>query len=309
MQACTLMKVQPKILLLIFLVVLQIISQHNVLTGQAKEQPQKCIMVFGAHADDVEVMAGGTFARYISEGYKGIYVCITNNTAGNAIEGVGGGTTPGDTPGMIFTVSDSPLKYPADGIETMQVRQEEARNAAAVFGATTVFLDFRESFIWQGRKACYIESDEFYKYQPPGRSVIGTATVFSENVSLVVKLLKEFKPEIVIIHTLGGDKNEHEASAYLVYAAFKRGMDQGIPVGKLLMRPKGWLIENPAKVTGRGKPDIRIDVTKFIGVKYEALNKHVSQNGGYMKQVLPDEVTEEFITVLDNARFPNPRKK
>jgi LmbE family N-acetylglucosaminyl deacetylase len=111
-----------------------------------------------------------------------------------------------------------------------------------------------------------------------------------------------YKPEIVIMHTLGGDKNEHENSAYLVYMAFERAMDQGVPVGKLWMKPKGWLLEDPAKVTGRGKPDIQIDTRKFIKTKYEALNKHVSQNGGFMKQTLPDEVTEEFITVLDNMK-------
>lgn len=33
-------------------------------------------MVFGAHADDVEILAGGTFAKYIADGYEGVYVCV-----------------------------------------------------------------------------------------------------------------------------------------------------------------------------------------------------------------------------------------
>ena len=60
------------------------------LLAQETVEPNKCIMVFGAHADDVELIAGGTFARYISEGYKGIYVCVINNFAGCGIESVAG---------------------------------------------------------------------------------------------------------------------------------------------------------------------------------------------------------------------------
>jgi hypothetical protein len=49
------------------------------LSAQVQNPPDRCIMVFGAHADDVDEIAGGTFAKYISEGYKGVYVCVTNN--------------------------------------------------------------------------------------------------------------------------------------------------------------------------------------------------------------------------------------
>ena len=116
------------------------------LSGSAfgQEKPRKCIMVFGAHADDVENIAGGTFARYISEGYEGIYVCVINNFAGCAIESVGGGTRP--PAGIIkplFSISNSPFSYPVDALETIQIRQEEAINAATVFKAVPVFLDFR----------------------------------------------------------------------------------------------------------------------------------------------------------------------
>jgi hypothetical protein len=71
--------------LLLCFVVLPLITT-NLIIARGKEKPRKCIMVFGAHADDVESMAGGTFARYIADGYEGIYVCVTNNTAGCSIE-------------------------------------------------------------------------------------------------------------------------------------------------------------------------------------------------------------------------------
>ena len=74
-------------------------GNHLIICGQGKDFPIKCIMVFGAHADDVDEMAGGTFAKYIATGYKGIYVCVTNNLAGCNLEG-----TPFHDKGLIFSL-------------------------------------------------------------------------------------------------------------------------------------------------------------------------------------------------------------
>lgn len=270
-------------------------------TGQDK--PQKCIMVFGAHADDVEPMAGGTFARYISEGYEGIYVCVINNFAGCGIESVGGGTTPPpEVTRPLFTVSGSPNSYPVDALETIQIRSEEAIAAAAVFGAKPVFLDFREGFVWQGRSRCYLGSDAYHQYDPPGRQAVSLAEEESGNVEFLVDFLRKYSPEIVIAHTMGGDKHDHGNSGYIMYLAFKKAMEKGVPVGKLWMKPKGWLLDDESKAYKRGKADVRINVKDFINIKYEALNKHVSQKGTIRKQTRPEEVTEEYITVLDNTK-------
>ena len=86
-----------------------------------KINPGKCIMVFGAHADDVDEIAGGTFAKYIAMGYQGVYVCVTNNLAGCNLE-----RTPFYDKGPDFAVSGSPLKYPVGALETRQIRSEEA---------------------------------------------------------------------------------------------------------------------------------------------------------------------------------------
>lgn len=271
--------------------------------AQVKAKPNKCIMVFGAHADDVEPMAGGTFAKYISEGYQGIYVCVINNFAGCGIESVGGGTNPPpEVTKPLFTISSSLNSYPADALETIQIRSEEARNAAAVFHATPLFLDFREGIIWLGRKRCNLGSEDYFQYQPPGRQAISLAEEESGNVDYLADLLKKYSPEIVITHTMGGDKHDHGNSGYIMYLAFKKAMEKGYAVGKLWMRPKGWLMDNESKARGRGTADVKINVKDFIAVKYEALNKHISQKGTIRKQTRPEEVTEEFITVLDNTK-------
>ena len=75
--------------------------------AQQLEKPRKCILVFGAHADDVESLAGGTFAKYIAMGYEGIYVGVINNLAGCSLE-----KTPYFKGAPPFTVSNSTQAFP-----------------------------------------------------------------------------------------------------------------------------------------------------------------------------------------------------
>lgn len=269
-----------------------------------QDKPEKCIMVFGAHADDVELIAGGTFARYISEGYQGIYVCVINNFAGCGIESVGGGTRPpAGVTAPLFTVSDSPNSYPVDALETIQIGKEEGLCAAAVFKAVPLFLDFRQGYFWQGRKRCYLGSDEYHQFQPPGRQVVSLAELGSSgNVEYLVEILQEYSPEIVITHALGVDKHDHRNCAYLLYLAFREAMDEGVPVGQLWVQPKGWLLDNQARPVIREEAMVQVDVTEYLDIKYEALNQHINQMGIPRKPDGPEEYTEKFICVLDNPR-------
>jgi LmbE family N-acetylglucosaminyl deacetylase len=283
--------------------VLLVLIQCNFAIAQGKDNPRKCIMVFGAHADDVDEIAGGTFAKYIDMGYEGVYVCVTNNLAGCNLE-----RTPYYKKGPNFTMSDSPLRYPVEALETRQIRSEEAMQAAAVYRAVPVFLDFCEPELYLGRKVIIYASEDFVNFNPPGRRQISLATRYSEDVDIVVDLLRKYQPEIVITHTLGGEKLDHEGTAYMMYLAFKKAKEKNIPLGKLWMTVNGWLLDEEAQKRGRGKPDIQIDVKDYLKTKYEALNKHVSQNGGFGRDYVlenktqPKEVLEEFITVLDYTK-------
>jgi LmbE family N-acetylglucosaminyl deacetylase len=288
----------PRLFVLLSIVLLSCIA-----VAGAKDKPRKCILVFGSHADDVEEIAGGTFAKYIAEGYQGVYVCVMNNTAGCLVE-----KAPGDKGGPSFTVSSSPRTYPVDALETNQIREVEARSAAAVFGATPVFLNYIEPEIWLGRKLIVFGTKEFMLFNPPGRRQVSLATRYSEDVDVVVNLLKQYQPEIIIIHTLGGEKLDHGNSAYLMYLACQKAISRRIAVGKLWMKVDGWLLDSTAQKAGRGNPDVHIEVKDYLKTKYEALDKHISQNGGFGRkyvirnQAQPKEVIEEFITVLDNTR-------
>jgi len=271
-------------------------------TISAQDKPEKCIMVIGAHADDVESIAGGTLAKYIAMGYKGIYVGTINNLAGCSLE-----RTPYFNGAPKFTSSASPNQYPVDALETSQIREEEALQAAAVFGATPVFLNFVEPWFSMGRKQIDYGTPQYDQFSPPGKRLISIATIVAIDVESVCELLRKYRPEIVITHTLGGEKLDHGNTAYLVYLEFKKMIKEKVPVGKLWMPVRGWLADDYAQQSGIGKPDVLIDVRDFLKIKYAAYDKHVSQNGGFgrayvlsnRKPTYNDEV-EEFITIMDN---------
>ena len=271
----------------------------NLLFAQQIREPRKCIMVFGAHADDIEQIAGGTLAKFMDEGYEGVYVVVINNTAGCLIE-----KAPGlwDFEKKEFIQPKSPKTYPPDALETIQIRTEEALQAAAVFGAIPVFLNFSELVIWQGRKKCLFGTEDYYNFNPPGRPAVSISTRHSDQIDAVVKCLETYKPEISIIHTLGGEKHDHGNSAYLMYLAFMKARSMGIPVGKLWMKVDGWYLEPEAPVNGRGQPDGKIEITEYNKTKYKALNKHLSQKGGKrgLDIRLGEKYFEKFITVIGN---------
>ena len=278
----------------------------NFIFAGVGDKPRKCILVFGAHADDVEGIAGGTLAKYIAEGYKGVYVCVTNNLAGNQIEKIPGNWDFG-TGKLTAAITKSPKIYQVDALETMQIRREEALAAANVFGAEPVFLDFCEPEFWMGRKLTVYGTEEYVKFDPPGRKQISIATRYSEDVNFVVALLKKYQPEITIMHMPGGEKLDHGESGYMMYLAFKKAISQGIPVGKLWTVSRGWLADSMAQQNGRGKPDVRVDVRNHLKTEFAAWSKHRSQNGGEIEQHVwsrrgRDRNFEEFITILDNAK-------
>jgi LmbE family N-acetylglucosaminyl deacetylase len=260
-------------------------------------------MIFGAHADDADEIAGGTFAKYIADGYKGVYVVAINNLDGCNLE-----RTPWYDKGPNFSISSSPHKYPVDALETSQIREEEAREAAAVYPATPVFINYKEPTFYIGRKMVYYGEEQYHQYDPPGRQLVPVATYMNNEVDTIVEMLIKYKPDIIITHTLGGEKMDHGNVAYMIYLAVKKAAETNQFKGKLWMSVNGWFLDSFAQQNGKGKPDVHIDVKDFLKIKYSALNKHISQNGGFGRDYVmgnktqPKEVIEEFITVFDNTK-------
>lgn len=232
---------------------------------------QPVIMVIGAHADDVELYAGGVLSKLIREGWRGIYVCATNNTAGNQLDSY----NP-SRPGGFLNVQKIQGPYPSDALETMQIRKEEARRAAAVLGAEPVFLDLNETFCWIGRRQVYMDHPLWGSYDAPGHGSVTSASD-GPGLALAAGLMKKYEPDLVLTHILGDGNPEHGQTGDLAYRAFRRALAEGARLGQLWMS-----LKNPPQYLGRApaRPDISVDVTAFAPLNRRALAEHMSQNGG-----------------------------
>ncbi|MBI1898921.1 MAG: PIG-L family deacetylase [Acidobacteria bacterium] len=242
---------------------------------------QPVVMAVGAHCDDIEVQTGGTLVNLLRQGWKGLYVVTTNNTAGNYLRGGEGST------------------FPVDGLETIQVRQEEGRRAAAMFGLEPHYLNLHELVFYLGRQQITMEDEEWGLYDPPGNGPV-TSSPEGKGLELMTALLEQHEPDLVIAHLLS-DKPEHGQSGDLVYRAFKQATARGARLGQLWM-PVGRFLPYFQRV--RLHPDISIDVTEDNRLNWEALQHHVSQNAAGMIGMKPQpgkKRYEHFIIIVDNT--------
>src|ERR1039457_3750438 len=137
-------------------------------------------MAFGAHADDVEWGFGGTLAKLIEQGWKGIYVVAINNSAGNHLDSVHEQPGPEDYLNIQKVIGP----FPSDALESIQIRQEESRRAAAVYGAQPGFLNLHETYFWLRRKEIYFYDPRWPLFDPPGTGIVtSAANVDRKNIS------------------------------------------------------------------------------------------------------------------------------
>lgn len=231
---------------------------------------QPVVMAIGAHADDVEGSFGGTLANLIDQGWKGIYVVATNNTAGNHLDSVHEQPRPED----YLNIQKVLGPFPAGALETIQIRQEESRRAAAVFGAQPEFLNLHETWFWLGRQEVYFYDPRWSRYDPPGTGIVTSAAAGSKGLDLAVELIKRYQPDVVLAMLLADRNPEHGETGDVTYRAFVRAAREGAHVGQLWMTMR----ERPQYLERvRMDPDISVDVTRQIPRVLAALEQHVSQ--------------------------------
>ena len=96
----------------------------------------RSLVFIGAHADDIELHAGGFAAKASQQNMPVHFVMVTNNMSGNLLpEG-----QPDATP------------YRLPPALTREIRTREQQAAADVIGATTHFLDYPQRHYWDGRQ-------------------------------------------------------------------------------------------------------------------------------------------------------------
>jgi len=240
---------------------------------------QKTMIFFGAHPDDETFGMGSTLAQYVNVGVRVYYVCATRGEAG---------TVEPEFMQGFASIAD--------------LRSNEMKCAAQILGlAGVIYLGYRDSGM----------SGSPDNKNPEALAMAPVAEV----ASLIVKIIRELKPDVVITHDAGGGYVHpdhiavHNATLKAFYAA---GDPQQYPAAgeafqpsKLYfgVRPHGFMKImvkimplfglNPHQF-GRNKD---IDLTRMINVNYPVnaeirLNRqsveirdkaaacHASQGGG-----------------------------
>ncbi|MEN6436491.1 MAG: PIG-L deacetylase family protein [Anaerolineaceae bacterium] len=195
------------------------------------------VLVIMAHPDDIEFTCAGTIAHWVKQGTRAGYVICTSGDVG---------------------IADLSLTRQ----QVAEIRETEARNAAAAAGVT----------------------DVVFLHEPDG--------LLNATLELRMKLVREirrFKPEVVICGDptaiWSGESRlnhpDHRAAALAaVDAAFPAA---GQPHLFEELREEGLEAHKPRKVfiARRGQNDTYINIDDSIEVKIQALRAHKSQMGDW----------------------------
>ena len=226
---------------------------------------QPCIAAILAHADDLELECAGTFAKYIAQGYKGIYgVLSLCNSGWNKDSGKGGYS-------------------PSKGI--IPRRHAEAEAAAKVFGAEIFKMDLMENIYTnsQGEITALSFSRQGYRGEDPPDGGVPLAVAAGagctgffrgDSIDRVADVLIRNEPDIVICQGIDTNNPDHFAASLIVYKAHRKA-SQSVEIGPLYMS-----YGDDCYV--RKDPDWIVDVTGHEEVAEKALCCHKSQGGPAM---------------------------
>jgi LmbE family N-acetylglucosaminyl deacetylase len=188
------------------------------------------IVSIHAHPDDAEILAGGTLALLCQREHEVVIVSLSAGDCGSTAHG-------------------------AD--ETASIRKAEAREAAAVIGAT---------YRWGGFRDLAIFNDD-----PSRRMVTG--------------LIRELRPDIVLTAAPSDYLCDHEATSQLVrdacFAAPIPNYEVGTPHLPLAAIPHLYFMDPIEQRDRSGLPtlaDFTVNVESTFATKRAMLAKHQSQN-------------------------------
>ncbi len=238
---------------------------------------KKSIAVIMAHADDIELSAGATLARYIDEGYRALYGVLSRCNSG-------------------WTVTEEKGGHYISSLEIIPQRRAEAEAAVKVFGAELHYGDLLEncyttrdgvrivpSFTGPvGVREPEIDSGAIAADDLPEGTLFATATGAGvpwdghPAIREVSDLLAAWEPDLVIGQPIGNLNLDHYAAAQIVGIAWQVAA-QETAIGPYLI---------PVQPPGIGrsrfpplKADRLVDVTGYEETCLQALACHRSQGG------------------------------
>lgn len=180
-------------------------SNHN---RSDQNKSGRSLVLIGAHADDIELHAGGFAAKVSQQNRPVHFVMVTNNMSGNLL--------PAGQPGA------SPYRLPP--AQTREIRTREQQAAADVIGATTHFLDYPQRHYWDGQAPVTLTFVPV-KHDPlPASSDLPPLLIAAQNPQAIARmgeLLVSLKPAVIVTQTITDVDPEHHATASLVWQAYR----------------------------------------------------------------------------------------
>lgn len=223
-------------------------------------------MAIAAHADDIELLCGGTLAKFMTlHSYEVHYVMSTNNMSGDWCK-----TEPDGS----LKVHHVPWK------EMMVLRHREADAAAReIYHTAAVHLNHPQRHY----KNEHLEKVDLCFGAPPPDGMeqnIPTILTAPENpvcVNQLTELILEKKPQVIFTHAAVDPNPEHTCTAWLVINAVQGARRKGFS-GSLLLSVGRHSAECAVSY---GKGDTYIDISgEWLDMKIRALGIHRSQSAG-----------------------------
>lgn len=220
---------------------------------------KRSLMFVGAHADDIELWAGGACLKYHQAGYAIDYIMSTNNMSGQ----------------LHFVEPDGRVRRESAPPRVIEpIRKRECDKACKVVGAEAVHLEHpqRHYIDDAGRRV-----NEGYGVPPPqdvsaDRPVILMAHEDPDSVARLAALVLERNPEAVLTHPLATESPEHYATALLVRKAVRDAAKAGY-AGSLLYWCESFQ-DSLFGGTSLFSWDTFVDVSDFLQQKFDFVRCH-----------------------------------
>jgi len=181
------------------------------------------VLAVGAHPDDLELLCGGTLAKFAARGDT-VFMAVST-------DGVGGSTTLPEA-------------------EISRIRQGEARNAAAVIGATPIWLGLPEARL-------YDDTPNRLRY---------------------IDLVRETRPDIIITHDPLNDYHpDHLATGQILWNIRVMVVQQNIQTAHPPTEniPDLYYMDTVAGIDFA--PETYVDISETMATKRAMLGAHESQ--------------------------------
>jgi LmbE family N-acetylglucosaminyl deacetylase len=219
----------------------------------------RSIMVVGAHADDIEINAGGTIAKYVDRGYRIVYVMSTNNMSGitQALQPDGSVTRTIETP--------TPM---------MARRKRECDDAAAMMNVTPIHLDHPQRHYNgpDGKQKELRYGCELPEGVPADVPSILTAYEDPASRQRLTDLILQTKPECVLTHAMAEINIEHVGTSLLVTRSVGQAVAAGYK-GALLH----WRRVFPELGEVNARWDTYVDITGYLDARMRLIGAHRCQ--------------------------------